>query len=217
MRVLLANRTSGAAQITNTTLSAYSGRHRPKRKMRSSQRLALDYNKTAAPFRRWKLRRLGVAPLPEDVTRWNWSRKVPIIEPQERGIGISGRFVITASHRASYVLAKWCPRAIPCVCVLGYPAERNSLGEPDDRRLFAASVSVLLRTFPVGCPAVLHGHQLVESNGPPTVYVLRDGRDAFVSLYFYLRRSIPGSTLGVGSSSSAGLFSGRRRPGRRVG
>lgn len=119
---------------------------------------------------------------------------MPIIEPKQRGIGPIGRMIIAASHRTSYKLAKWCPRKIPCVTVLGYPRS----GTVWASQMIADYLQLpypILSYFPIGCPAVLHGHQLVEANGPPTVYVLRDGRDAMVSLYFYLRRAIPGRDL----------------------
>ena len=115
-----------------------------------------------------------------------------IMDPKQRGIGPLGRFVITASHRASYHLAKWCPKAIPCVCVLGYPRS----GTVWASQMVADYLQLpypMLSYFPIGFPAVLHGHQLVEKNGPPSVYVLRDGRDALVSFYFFYRRQIPGS------------------------
>lgn len=119
---------------------------------------------------------------------------MPIIEPKQRGIGPIGRLVIAASHRASYQLAKWCPRKIPGIAVLGYPRS----GTVWASQMIADYLQLpypILSFFPIGCPAVLHGHQLVEAGGPPTVYVLRDGRDAMVSLYFYLRRAIPGRDL----------------------
>ena len=45
--------------------------------------------------------------------------------------------------------------------------------------------------LPVGCPAVVHGHDLVSRRYPRGVYVVRDGRDALVSQYFYITRPIP--------------------------
>ena len=105
---------------------------------------------------------------------------MPIIEFEQRGIGPVGRKVIKASHHLSYYIAKWFPRAVPCVCVLGYPRS----GTVWASQMIADYLQLpypILSLFPIGCPAIFHGHQRVERNGPRTVYVMRDGRDALVS------------------------------------
>ncbi|MDC0936289.1 sulfotransferase domain-containing protein [Pirellulales bacterium] len=131
------------------------------------------------------------------------------MDPKQRGIGRFGRLMITASHRASYHLAKWCPKAIPCVCVLGYPRS----GTVWASQMVADYLQLpypMLSYFPIGFPAVLHGHQLVEKQGPPTIYVLRDGRDALTSAYFYFRRSVPGSDLSKAPRHVRRIFRGAR-------
>ena len=45
--------------------------------------------------------------------------------------------------------------------------------------------------LPVGCPAVVHGHEVVRARYPRGLYVVRDGRDVMVSAYFHYTRSIP--------------------------
>lgn len=117
---------------------------------------------------------------------------MPVIEANQRGIGRCGRLCITVSHHVTYFLAKKFRRAIPIVCVLGYPRSGTvwaSQMAADYLQLPLPDLSL----FPLGCPAVLHGHQIIEKNGPPAIYVVRDGRDAMVSMYYYLRRMIPGA------------------------
>jgi hypothetical protein len=116
---------------------------------------------------------------------------MPVIEANQRGIGRCGRLCITLSHHATYFLAKRFRRAIPITCVLGYPRSGTvwaSQMAADYLQLPLPDLSL----FPLGCPAVLHGHQAIEKHGPPALYVVRDGRDAMVSMYYYLRRMIPG-------------------------
>lgn len=43
---------------------------------------------------------------------------------------------------------------------------------------------------PVVMSAVVHAHWLYESRMPPTVYVVRDGRDVMTSFYFYQMRML---------------------------
>ncbi len=45
--------------------------------------------------------------------------------------------------------------------------------------------------LPIGFEAVVHGHEPVRSAYQRGVYSIRDGRDAMVSAYFFLLRSVP--------------------------
>ena len=45
--------------------------------------------------------------------------------------------------------------------------------------------------LPIGFEAVVHGHEPVRSDYQRGVYSIRDGRDAMVSAYFFLLRSVP--------------------------
>ncbi len=109
---------------------------------------------------------------------------------KKRKVGPIGRRVITATHHLSYSLAKHFPNAIPITFVVGYPKSGTSWAcqmVSDYLQLPFADMSY----FPIGFPAVMHGHYRVWPDSPPMVYVARDGRDALVSLYFYLSRALP--------------------------
>lgn len=43
---------------------------------------------------------------------------------------------------------------------------------------------------PIAMRAVLHNHWLHDDRFPPSVYIIRDGRDVMVSLYFYMVRAV---------------------------
>lgn len=97
--------------------------------------------------------------------------------------------MVTVSHRVSWWLGRTFPDRVPLVYVLGYPKSGtvwvtqlvgDCLGLPFPR----------LSLLPVGCAAVLHGHELVDAGCKRCVYVIRDGRDAMVSMYFQLLRQV---------------------------
>ncbi len=94
-----------------------------------------------------------------------------------------------ATH-GSYMLSILTPRRIPITFVTGYPKS----GTVWVTQLVADYLQypvIDLSFFPAGCPCVMHGHYLVRPNSPPMVYVVRDGRDAMVSMYFFMSREIP--------------------------
>lgn len=43
---------------------------------------------------------------------------------------------------------------------------------------------------PIAMPSVIHAHWKYERRVPPTAYIVRDGRDVMVSLYFYSTRAL---------------------------
>ena len=97
---------------------------------------------------------------------------------------------VAASSRVTWWLGRTFPRAFPFVYVSGFPKSGTvwvTQLVADSLRLPFPQISVL----PVGCNAVLHGHEPVRAGRSPGVYVLRDGRDAMTSLYFHLARRIP--------------------------
>lgn len=96
----------------------------------------------------------------------------------------------TVSHHVTWFLGTRFPGAIPLVFVVGYP----KTGTTWVCQLVADYLQLPFPRFsllPVGCPAVVHGHERVWKRYPKCVYVMRDGRDAVVSQYFHIAQTIP--------------------------
>lgn len=94
------------------------------------------------------------------------------------------------SHRITWFLGTRFPGAIPLVFVVGYPKS----GTTWFCQLAADYLQLPFPRFsllPVGCPAVVHGHELATSRYPRGAYIMRDGRDALTSLYFFAARRLP--------------------------
>ena len=91
--------------------------------------------------------------------------------------------MIRASHYATWFLGTRFPKAIPLVFVVAYPRS----GTTWVTQLVADYLQLpfpKLSLLPVGFPAVVHGHDRVWKSYPKGIYVLRDGRDALVSIYW---------------------------------
>jgi len=96
----------------------------------------------------------------------------------------------TLSHHITFALGKRFPRTISLVFVLGYPKSGTTWAcqlAADYLQLPFPRHSLL----PVGYAAVVHGHETVSRRFQRGLYVMRDGRDALTSLYFFIARRLP--------------------------
>jgi hypothetical protein len=96
----------------------------------------------------------------------------------------------SVSHKLTWILGERCPVSVPLVYVVGYPKTGTTWAcqlVADYLMLPFPRYSLL----PIGFEAVVHGHELVRPRYRRGVYVMRDGRDALVSQYFFVCRFIP--------------------------
>ncbi|MEZ6096159.1 MAG: sulfotransferase domain-containing protein [Pirellulaceae bacterium] len=108
----------------------------------------------------------------------------------ERRIGFFMRKWIAMATHTSYLLGHIAPKRIPMIVVNGFPKS----GTVWVTQMVADYLQYPfhdLSFFPIGSPGVLHGHYQVRKKGPPMVYVVRDGRDTMVSMYFHMTRNLP--------------------------
>ena len=100
------------------------------------------------------------------------------------------RWAISASHYVTWFLGKNFPELVPLCFVTGYPKS----GTVWVTQMLADYLQIpfpRLSVLPIGCEAVVHGHQAVSPKFRRGAYVMRDGRDTMVSLYFHLSQLIP--------------------------
>ena len=96
---------------------------------------------------------------------------------------------ISLSHHLTFWMGQRFPATFPLVFVIGYPKSGTSWVcqlMADCLRLPFPQHSVL----PIGCAAVVHGHDLPTARMRRGVYVVRDGRDVVVSSYFHVRNQV---------------------------
>lgn len=96
----------------------------------------------------------------------------------------------TVSHHVTWWLGSRFSRTFPLVFVVGYPKSGTTWAcqvVADYLQLPFPKHSLL----PIGFEAVVHGHEPVRRDYGRGVYVIRDGRDAMVSAYFFLLRGVP--------------------------
>lgn len=99
---------------------------------------------------------------------------------------IRNLFEIAASHVNRQIAAHFGDK-IPMYCVAEFPRSGGtwlSSMMADYLRCAKPGLSVL----PSACRAVMHNHWNYHRKFKRTVYLVRDGRDVFVSLYFYSMR-----------------------------
>jgi hypothetical protein len=104
------------------------------------------------------------------------------------------RRLMALSKRASIFLGTRFPNAVPLLFVLGHPKS----GTTWTCQLLADYFRIPLPQFsilPLGCSAVLQSVEAPSKKYQHGVYVMRDGRDVMVSLYFHMRgRVLSGSS-----------------------
>jgi hypothetical protein len=114
----------------------------------------------------------------------DWESKFSVAGRQHRW-----RTLIAASHHVTLLLGRMFPQTVPIVLVTGHPKSGTSWVSQlvaDYLQLPLPRLSIL----PLGCAAVLHGHQLPSPRLAGAVYVIRDGRDVMVSFYFAIVKDI---------------------------
>lgn len=104
--------------------------------------------------------------------------------------------MVALSHRATYLLAKKWPKWFPILFVVGYPKSGTTWASQVVADYLGMPL-IVRSILPVGVHSVLHGHQIVQPDGPATVYTVRDGRDVMVSMYFFLIRGMPSPDAGI--------------------
>ena len=95
-----------------------------------------------------------------------------------------------ASHNVTWLLGTRFPKSIPLVFVVGYPKSGSTWAA----QLVSHCLELphpRLSLLPIGFPAVVMGHKRVWKSYPRGVYVVRDGRDALTSQFFYQLSQMP--------------------------
>jgi len=115
--------------------------------------------------------------------------------------------LVQAAHYGTWILGTRFGPLVELVFVVGYPKSGTTWA----CQLLADYLQLPFPRFsllPVGCRAVVHGHERVWKRYPRGIYVMRDGRDALVSKYFMYLRGIPDGPRPRLSGAQRRLFPG---------
>jgi hypothetical protein len=110
--------------------------------------------------------------------------------PRNRRLTKTEVYVRAGSHTVTWWLGRRCPGVFPFVFLPGYPKSGTTwaaqlVGDYLELPFVQGSLT------PVGCQAVVQGHQIFTRDLRYAVYSMRDGRDVMTSLYFFLARRLP--------------------------
>ncbi len=117
------------------------------------------------------------------------------------------RYLRTGSHHVTWFLGAGFPRAIPLVFVVGYPKSGTTWA----CQLLGLYLQLPFPRFalhPVLSPAVVHGHERFRRRYRRGVYVVRDGRDAITSMYFFKTRDLAEGDRPPMTSKQRAMFPG---------
>ena len=107
------------------------------------------------------------------------------IEAIRKAFGRKYRFLTRPSLKLTCFIGRRFPSIAPLTFVIGFPRS-GTMWVTEIISQYLGLPYVDMPLVPVLTPAVYHGHELMSKDYRRGVYVIRDGRDAMVSHYFFL-------------------------------